>query len=741
MSGNKPLPRGAHVLDRLVAERRLSSDDHRRVVSHAQAASERIEEALIATGVMSEAEALKYVAALYRTRFVSSERLARADVEQTVIELVPRKLAERLLVFPIKMDRKTGTLSVVAADLQAFDVAKQVQVVSGAKNVSVYVARPAAIRAAVRKFYYGDVRAFATLQQAEPGSAQSGTRRPSPKRVNPDRGSSSLLRDGIDVGVADFRGPSPSPESSMATSWQGSAESTCGVADYGSGGDLSVQTVADVENASSQTAPRHAPKEVTIRAPELAAKLAATGAAAVDGPIARDRLTRRSIKLSTTGPIGIPAKQGTVESDAFLETLNVMVTLLEHGRGHLRGHSALVARLCRKICERVRLSPEDQHGVLVAAYLHDIGKASTFHLTPLNVAHDDKHRAQAKKNHLAPIRLFDSAKLAEATTGALRHLYERFDGGGFPDRLANKDIPLGARILAVVETYADITTHDKNPFRARLDARQALEVLNRYRSKVFDGVIVDVLKQLVLGDDLRSRLLEVKKTVLLVDPDPEETTVLEMRLIEQGYDVLIARTAEEGLEQARNSDVDVLISEVELSPFDGFELLDKLRGRGKSLPVVLLTRKGDRESVHRGFELGAADYLIKPASPEVVVAKTSQIVEKQGASRSRGVSGSIGEMSIPDVIQILANGHKSGQLSIRSPAGDGELYFHEGRIVDASFGKKMAEEAVYAILLIDDGEFALNPEGRPKQRTIQHAVETLLLEGMRRMDEQPNQSS
>ena len=92
-------------------------------------------------------------------------------------------------------------------------------------------------------------------------------------------------------------------------------------------------------------------------------------------------------------------------------------------------------------------------------------------------------------------------------------------------------------------------------------------------------------------------------------------------------------------------------------------------------------------------------------------------------------------MSLPDVIQALANGRKTGLLRIGSGDQNGEIQFLDGAIVNATFGRRAREDAVYAMLALKDGDFALDPSFRPTERVMQESCEALLLEGMRRIDE------
>jgi DNA-binding response OmpR family regulator len=214
--------------------------------------------------------------------------------------------------------------------------------------------------------------------------------------------------------------------------------------------------------------------------------------------------------------------------------------------------------------------------------------------------------------------------------------------------------------------------------------------------------------------------------------------VLELRLVEQGHEVVLCRTAEQAYKRYQQGGIDAVICEVDLTPHDGFTLVDYIRKSrtGADLPVFFLTRRADRASVDRGFQLGAVDYIIKPAAPDVVVAKARNALSKAVRQRgARGVSGSLREMPLPDVLQVLSRTRKTGLLKVSSGGYVGEIQFGNGAIHNASYRQLRGEHAVYSLLALSDGEFALDPSFTPSSRAIQLSTEHLLLEGMRRMDE------
>jgi response regulator RpfG family c-di-GMP phosphodiesterase len=665
-------------LDRLVAEGQVSPSLYDEVLMHAQRTQSTAEEAILQLGLMSEAELLKYIAGLYRTRFVGSDKLAKAGVDPLLLKKVPRKLAKRLTAFPILYDNRSRTLSVVAADVTDDDVRQQMQFATAARDVKVYVAREAAIRAAIAKHYDQDNRPFELLL--------SGA-------------SSRQIR--------------TSRESDPVPGWGQVFEEKDG---------LLIQRARAESIEMEQPANDQSPEPKYEEPPQ-------------------ETQSRISAGHTLIEQLSAPAQGDdlTVDPEVYLETLSVLVTLIEQLNQERGGHSMRVARICQQVGERIRLTKPQVQGILIAAYLHDVGVSADSHVTPFDVTLDEAKREVARRVYTAPTRLLDSVALPETAVDALRHRHERFDGKGFPERLSGKDIPLGARVLAVVESYVDLTQTKANALGRRVPAEEACDALDLHKGTTFDPAVVDWLRNIVLDEGMKTQILSARNRALIVDPDPEETAVLEVRFAGQGYEVTIERSVEGALRFLDAEKYDVVVSEVHLSDGEGFDLLRRMRESSHArVPLMFVTSERAQSSVNRGLELGAADYVVKPASAAVVVAKASRVIADSRTKKpgGRGVSGSLQEMALPDVIQILGNGRKSGLLKVRSGTLQGVLMFQDGSIHDARFGDLGGAEAVYGILRLMEGDFALEPGTTPVEDVIGIPTHHLLLEAMRRLDEE-----
>jgi len=798
--------------DLLLRAQLLARAQFDRVVALVHQQGERAEEVMIENDIISEPELLKMLSGIYQTHFVSTEKLSKADIPRATVQMIPRRVAETLGVFPVLFDRQKSVLSVVTADPDHADVLRDIQLVSGASNVKAFVARPAAIAAAIRKHHGGDARAFDVLERAgihydfgqqvmPDGRVTAGKEQPfrAPSHSQPEYAPPHERQ------LAPPPPPSPhhAPQQSLAPAQRSHAPQPPPVPAARSprvpiddDGELAAPKPARGRHAPPPYAedpePRRgggarggrefisAPPPPPVPPPQAFAPEPATGPA-LRGRDAREApQVRRAQPHQTPSPAAKPARsvprddepeddlsfpptavevleaqrgkrphdkapqsdiarQHVLQHDTTIELMTVMVSLLENNRQELRGHSSQVARLLRRVAERMNLDRGETSAVVVAGLLHDIGKMGQFHLTALNCAEYEGHRVAAQKSFETPLRLLESVRLTPSTRNAVFHMYERFDGKGFPDKLVAKEIPLGARLLQVADTYADLTQNPRNPFRKVLPPADAVDVLLQHRGTIFDPSIIDLFKALVLGEDMRAKLLASRYRILLVDGDPEESTVLELRMVEQGFDVRTARSVEAARKLlAGEGSFDLVVCEVELPDIDGLAFLSEARKEswGRDMPWVVHTSKVGRTEANRAFELGAMDFVAKPVQADVLVAKLKAMLDQWSHGKvPAGVSGSLREMGLPDIVQVLFHGRKTGKLVVRSSGKSGEIHFLEGAVANANLGDIAGANAFYAMLRFEDGDFALDPSFTPPARVINESAEALLLEGMRRLDE------
>lgn len=116
--------------------------------------------------------------------------------------------------------------------------------------------------------------------------------------------------------------------------------------------------------------------------------------------------------------------------------------------------------------------------------------------------------------------------------------------------------------------------------------------------------------------------------ILVVDDEASIIELVAYNLRRAGYEVLTADNGEEALRLARGAALDLLILDVMLPGMDGFDVLKEVRRSSESLPVLMLTARGEEIDRVVGFEIGADDYVTKPFSPRELMGRVKAILRR-----------------------------------------------------------------------------------------------------------------
>lgn len=190
----------------------------------------------------------------------------------------------------------------------------------------------------------------------------------------------------------------------------------------------------------------------------------------------------------------------------LVSTLKSLVMSIEARDSYTKQHSERVTHYALQIANVMKLSEEDIDVIKFGGYLHDIGKIGvkdTVLLKPGKLTDEEfeeiKQHSVIGDNILKPIKFFPKER------DMIRHHHERYDGKGYPDGLAGKDIPLTARILAVADTYDAMTS--TRPYRKALDHSVAIEELIRCSGKQFDPEVVFAFLETEVGKGYKQAYL------------------------------------------------------------------------------------------------------------------------------------------------------------------------------------------------------------------------------------------
>jgi DNA-binding response OmpR family regulator len=174
--------------------------------------------------------------------------------------------------------------------------------------------------------------------------------------------------------------------------------------------------------------------------------------------------------------------------------------------------------------------------------------------------------------------------------------------------------------------------------------------------------------------------------VLVVDDDPELLPLLAFALRQAGLLAVEATSGERALALIESEAPDAVILDANLPGIDGFEVCRRLRATGSTLPVLMLTVRGDEEDVVRGLELGADDYLTKPFSPRTLLARLRALLRRtaRGAAAKPTKSG---DLALDEELQAV-------RLGDRAPLRLTPLEFRLLQLLVAHAGKPVPAERI-----------------------------------------------
>jgi class 3 adenylate cyclase len=183
-----------------------------------------------------------------------------------------------------------------------------------------------------------------------------------------------------------------------------------------------------------------------------------------------------------------------------------------------------------------------------------------------------------------------------------------------------------------------------------------------------------------------------KPRILVVDDTPDNLFLMSA-LLEDRYDVVTAESGARALEFVRTDTPDLILLDIMMPGMDGYEVIRRLRKNPTmaAIPVIFLTALSSPEEEQHGLDLGAADYITKPISPPIVLARVHAHLERSAnARRLQALSEKLGRYLAPQVYQSLFDGSRDAR--IRTQRKKLTVFFSDIKDFTASTAKWQPEE-------------------------------------------------
>jgi len=187
-----------------------------------------------------------------------------------------------------------------------------------------------------------------------------------------------------------------------------------------------------------------------------------------------------------------------------------------------------------------------------------------------------------------------------------------------------------------------------------------------------------------------------KAVILIIEDDAEIQELLSLSLTKEGWKLIQVKTGEEGLKILKSKNVNCVLLDIMLPGKDGLTILKKIREieQCRNIPVIMTTAKGEEADIVAGLELGADDYVVKPYSPKVLIARIRAGLRRQeeGSVKKTDTVWQQGEIKLDAARHIVFCGDKQLDLFATEFAllkhflSNPEIVFSRNQIIEAIRG-------------------------------------------------------
>ncbi len=660
----------------------------------------RLGEILIRLEFITEEHLIRSLSNQLQIPIIAPNRLKTLKIPSEVLELIPVDVAKEHKILPLLLDEKDDSLSMLMFDPTDGKTVEEIRIVAKVSKINLFLAKKSTIDILIDQFYQGK----------EPPREKTGLEEMAATST-PDRAPAKLIsleRSRHKVLVAT---PSQDLNTLLCSLFEQEGSISSSATSFQEIYQLLQANAADLVIIKNDL-PGYSPEQ------EVELKRAF--------PNLDFRAVSSFSREVLSSPIGYEQIM-----DFYFSTLEVFLNLQNTVDTQQFRITQTTVHYARLIAQKLGLSRKKVDEIILAGYFHNLPAI----LSP-GSGQKTASLEETSQSKTEFATVFNSPL---DINPVLNRLSENFDGSGSPDGLKGDEIPIGSRILSAAEHFAIRHRSASDP---PLTSKLLTEFFKPVSGSRFDPNVLKTLINVYNTEDALGIEKTGRESVLVADPDQQLVTWLRLKLSGEGIGIHWAHNGDEAMKMLSKEKPDLVISEVALPRIDGYNLCQMVREKPETqnLPFLFLSSRKDPMSVTKGLDMGADDFMSKPVNFEILLAKINKGLEKRREERlkkeqERGVSGSLLDMEIIDIAQILASGMKTALIQVTDQKLEGKIFVDRGQIVHAEAPNLSGRDALYNLITWKKGSFQIIHNITSLKQTISESVDAVLLEGLRRLDE------
>lgn len=394
----------------------------------------------------------------------------------------------------------------------------------------------------------------------------------------------------------------------------------------------------------------------------------------------------------------------------------------------------LVSELARKIAKRMDLEENLIEAIQMAALLRDLGRVGIQNqILEGNIRLNQSELTPIKEHPIHTVQLLRQVRFPWNLETVISQHHEHYDGSGYPMGLKGRQISIGARILGVADAYYAMATD--RPYRKALPKDTAIQEIKKNAGSHFDPEVVEVFLSAIKEEPAETT---PKKSILIFERENNVAALIKLSTSADEMNVFHASNSIDAIGYIRQKQPDLIIADTEsLQP----EVFTKVMNIAQQIVaahnrwLLLITPDKDYPKTLKGN----VDYISKPINIGDLTLKIRELLFESPPAlpreEVRGLTGSLEEFSLTDIIQILSLGLKTARVEITKEKEKGMLYLLHGQVVHATAGNLRGTEAFFELAKWQTGRFCITHGQVTSETNVTVDTMHLLLEAAVVMDE------